>query len=288
MLIIGLRDSRYSSFRRARFSNCSLRRGASGDVTLCSGRRGREAVWSPAEVSARFGIRSINAKAASSCVLRPGARPRGLEPLTLGSEDRCSIQLSYGRKQLMCKPLRRFLRFVPGGHDTRLDTRPNPKPKERPRPDRQAGYVTWPRPASGRPQAILAKAFVGVKRRGHPSFIFLAFAQPVHCTKLFRRGGITSVMPGNDLSTRAGSDRRERAVTSSRSVPLSQEQSLGCVVRSPFPCSAGGGEIWFFFSWGCPRHLRVLRGGTLPRPNECDLDYGWQWHQIEKNWSHER
>jgi hypothetical protein len=32
------------------------------------------------------------------------ARPEGFEPPTLGSEDRCSIQLSYGRNAIINKP----------------------------------------------------------------------------------------------------------------------------------------------------------------------------------------
>src|SRR5215475_5379097 len=53
------------------------------------------------------------------------ARPAGLEPATTGSEDQCSIQLSYGRKLLSIQSLRqsqfpsRFL-FTPASTPARL------------------------------------------------------------------------------------------------------------------------------------------------------------------------
>ena len=41
----------------------------------------------------------------STCVTdEKRVRPGGLEPPTLGSEDRCSVQLSYGRECLIQRP----------------------------------------------------------------------------------------------------------------------------------------------------------------------------------------
>ncbi len=46
-----------------------------------------------------FGDAQINVlgKVSAPCLHRKVARPEGVEPPTLGTEIRCSIQLSYGR-----------------------------------------------------------------------------------------------------------------------------------------------------------------------------------------------
>jgi hypothetical protein len=50
------------------------------------------------------------------------ARPIGFEPITLGSEDRCAIQLRHGRKPLLNNEFDKSQNRVNFSNDTRYDT----------------------------------------------------------------------------------------------------------------------------------------------------------------------